>query len=105
MLRVRFCIACGAVNGAVHRRTRRDRPGVEVTNVARIASSSVLHGSRRYEKVEHWPAHNPKVAGSNPAPATNENAGEARCESAGPSACGAENGADIADSRRERGAA
>jgi hypothetical protein len=49
-------------------------------------------------------AHNPKVAGSNPAPATNEIAGEARCESAGPSACGAENGAARRRSRRRRGA-
>ncbi len=31
-------------------------------------------------------AHNPKVAGSNPAPATNRDAVQGRCESAGPSA-------------------
>ncbi len=61
-----------------------------------------VDGSRRYGT---GPAHNPKVAGSNPAPATNEIAGQARRASAGPSACGAGFGADIANSRRERGAA
>jgi hypothetical protein len=29
-------------------------------------------------------AHNPKVAGSNPAPATKKRAGQGRCESTGP---------------------
>ncbi len=59
-------------------------------------------GTRRHVT---WSAHNPKVAGSNPAPATNEIAGKARCESAGPSACGAENGAATRRIRRRRGAA
>ncbi len=33
-------------------------------------------------------AHNPKVVGSNPAPATKEDVGKGRCESTGPSAVG-----------------
>ncbi len=49
-------------------------------------------------------AHNPKVVGSNPTPATNENAGQARCESIGPSACGAEIGAARRQFCRRRGA-
>ena len=41
-----FCIANGAVNSAVCFRTARETTTRDVTNVARIALSAVLRGSR-----------------------------------------------------------
>ena len=42
-----FCIARGAVNGAVFFGSAREQTGLDVTNVARTALSAVLHGSNR----------------------------------------------------------
>ncbi len=50
----RACIASGAVNGAVLFGAARNRTGVDVTNVERISSSAVLHGTRRDLTVRHW---------------------------------------------------
>ena len=45
---------------------------------------SGLGGTRRYQTDVRQVAHNPKVVGSNPTPATIEAAGQGRCESTGP---------------------
>jgi hypothetical protein len=59
-----FCIARGAVNCAVYRRTGWDRTGGDVTTVARIASSAVLPALDGTRGHDTSPAHNPKVVGS-----------------------------------------